>query len=148
MNFPLPVTPISLAIVTGSISMYLHTDCLFHRHKGGPMQAVSADTQGQPTPEVFQGAAHSHASAALINRQPKASEGVNGSCKKAILFVCVFLKQQRSIYRTSQTNQGCRSERSAPSSCSTALAICSLLPGATMYLGWHFLMTGASMCSL
>lgn len=143
------MAPISLANVTRPISMYFYIQTASSKNtKPGPCSFCLQTPNESRTAEVFQAAVHGHMCAALIKRPHKASERVNGSCKKAILIVCVFLKKQRSIYRTSQTNQGCGLERSTPSGCSTALAICSLLPGATMYLGWHFLMTGASMCSL
>lgn len=46
------------------------------------------------TAEVLQAAVCGHTCAALINRHHKASERVNGAYKKAILFVCVFLKSK------------------------------------------------------
>lgn len=97
---------------------------------------------------VSQAAVHGHTCAALINRNHKDPEGVNVFYNKAILIVCVFLKKQRSIHKSSQTNHGCASERRALYDLSTGIAICSLLSGATIYLAWHFLMTGASMYSL
>lgn len=118
-------------------------------HKARDMQHLPANIQMQQSGRgVSQTALRGHTCAALINRHRKVSEGVNGSYNKAILIVCVLLKKQRSMYRSSQTNHGCASERRALYGLGTGVAICSLLPGATMYLGWHFLMAGASMCSL
>lgn len=51
-------------------------------------------------------------------------------------------------YRSGKANSGSASEVRALCSLGTRFCSCSLLPGAIVHPSWHFLMTGASMCSL
>lgn len=127
---PWPLSPWPMWLESAGLFPRIFTyRLLFRTHKARDMQHLPANIQMQQSGRgVSQTAVHGHTCAALINGHRKVSEGVNGSYNKTILIVCVFLKKQRSIYRSSQTNHGCTSKRRAPYGLGTGIAICSLLP--------------------